>query len=129
MQHLLFGIAGSIGATLRYVVSILFFANDTLVFPLATMTVNLIGCFVLGLLSSGLELTLKIERQYIVALKAGLIGSFTTFSTFSVEVIELLQHSYYFYAIAYILMSALFGLLFAACGLFIGKRFRERKIR
>ena len=111
----------------RYIVSILFFTNETLVFPFATVTVNLLGCFILGLLSSGLELRIKVEPKYLIALKTGLIGSFTTFSTFSVEVIQLLQHNYYLYAIAYTLISAVFGLGFAAFGLNIGKRFGKRK--
>lgn len=127
MQYVLLGIAGSIGATLRFIVSILFLTNETLIFPFDTMTVNLLGCFFLGLLSSGLELRIKIKPKYLSALNTGLIGSFTTFSTFSVEVIQLLQLHYYFYAMAYILISAIFGLIFATSGLHIGKRFGERK--
>ncbi len=127
MHYVLLGIGGSIGATLRYIFSILFFANGTPVFPFPTVTVNLLGSFLLGLLSSGLEIKLKIEPQYLFALKTGLIGSFNTFSTFSVEVIQLLQNHHYFYAIVYILISAILGLAFAAFGMNIGDRLGERK--
>ena len=127
VQHVLLGIAGSIGATLRYMISILFSTNQLLVFPFSTVTVNLLGCFILGLLSSSLELKINVEPKYLTAFKTGLIGSFTTFSTFSVEVIQLLQHNYYLYAIIYILNSAIFGLGFAALGLNLGKRLGERK--
>ncbi|MED4473582.1 CrcB family protein [Oceanobacillus caeni] len=71
MQHVLLGIAGSIGAILRYMISILFSTNQLLVFPFATVTVNLLGCFILGLLSSGLELMIKVEPKYLTAFKTG----------------------------------------------------------
>lgn len=127
MQMILIGVGGSIGATLRYAVSLLFFTNETIAFPFATLIVNLVGCFLLGLVSSGLELKLTADSNYLSALKTGLIGSFTTFSTFSVEAIQLLQHHYYFYAITYIFMSAIFGIGFVALGIKIGKSFGERK--
>lgn len=127
MQLILLGLAGSIGATLRYLISILFLTNESFIFPFATMTVNLLGCFILGLFSSGLELTLKMKPNYIIAIKTGLIGSFTTFSTFSVEVIQLFQQQYYLYSFLYILISAVFGLGCVALGLNIGKRYGERK--
>lgn len=127
MHYVLIGIGGSIGATLRYIVTMLFFTNQTLGFPFATVSVNLLGCFIVGLLSSGLEQKLKIEPKYMSAIKAGLIGSFTTFSTFSVEVIQLLQLNDYLSAAAYIFISAVFGLTFAVLGSHIGNRFTERR--
>lgn len=127
MQYVLLGIGGSIGATLRYCISIYFFTNELTAFPFATLTINLVGCFVLGLLSSGLELKLNVPPQYLLALKTGLIGSFTTFSTFSVEVMQLLQGHHYFYAFSYTFTSAIFGLVFAVCGMSIGKYLVDRK--
>lgn len=127
MHYLFIGIGGAIGATLRYIVSILFFTNETFVFPFATVTVNLCGCFLLGLLSSGFESTIKIDPKYLSAIKTGIIGSFTTFSTFSVEMIDLLHQKYYFSAVSYMLISAIFGLAFAYFGMYIGKGIGERK--
>ncbi|MEK4384391.1 fluoride efflux transporter CrcB [Solibacillus sp. FSL W7-1464] len=124
---ILIGIGGAIGAALRYSVSLLFLTNDTAVFPFATVAVNLAGCFLLGMLSSGLELKLIKNPYYLSAFKTGLIGSFTTFSTVSVEVIQLLQHHFYFSAILYIFISAIFGLLFVGFGMKIGKGFSERE--
>lgn len=112
MQYIFLGVFGSIGATLRYIVSILIPTRDT--FPFSTLTVNLLGCFFLGLLSSGLES--KLNPKYLPALKTGLIGSFTTFSTFSVEVVQLLQHHHYLYAFCYLFISCIFGLVFAGLG-------------
>lgn len=127
MQYVLLGIGGSIGATLRYIVAILFLTNQTPEFPYATLVVNLLGCFVLGLLSSGLELRIKVDSKYLFAFKTGLIGSFTTFSTFSVEVIQLLQHNQFLFALIYTFISAIFGLGFTTLGLNFGKRLREKE--
>ena len=124
---ILIGIGGAIGAALRYSVSLLFLTNETSTFPFATVAANLAGCFLLGMLSSGLELKMTANAEYLTAIKTGLIGSFTTFSTFSVEVIQLLQHHVYFSAILYIFISAIFGLIFVALGMKIGKGLSERK--
>jgi len=124
---ILIGIGGAIGAALRYSVSLLFLTNVTAGFPFATVGVNLAGCFLLGMLSSGFELKLIKNPDYLSAFKTGLIGSFTTFSTFSVEVIQLLQHHSYLFAILYIFISAIFGLLFVVLGMKIGKSLSERE--
>ena len=127
MQMILIGIGGAIGAVLRYSVSLLLLTNETAAFPFATVAVNLAGCFLLGLLSSGLELKISANPDYLSAFKTGLIGSFTTFSTFSVEVIQLLLHHFYLSAILYIFISAIFGLIFVALGMKIGKSLSERE--
>lgn len=127
MQMILIGIGGAIGGVLRYSVSLLLLTNDTAAFPFATVAVNLAGCFLLGLLSSGLELKIPANPDYLSAFKTGLIGSFTTFSTFSVEVIQLLLHHFYLSAILYIFISAIFGLIFVAFGMKIGKSLSERE--
>ena len=128
MQMILIGIGGSIGAALRYSISLLLLTNETAGFPFATVAVNLAGCFLLGMLSSGFELKITANPDYLSALKTGLIGSFTTFSTFSVEVMQLLQNQSYFFAILYLFISAIFGLIFVALGLKTGKILRERKV-
>jgi len=125
MQYILLGICGSIGATLRYIISILFSSGEMISFPYATLIVNCLGCFILGLLSSGLES--KLHSKYLPAIKTGLIGSFTTFSTFSIEVVQLLQHHYYLYAFSYILISVFFGLGSAVFGIKLGARYGERE--
>lgn len=121
MHYVLIGIGGSAGAALRYIVSIIFHEHQTIIFPFATLTVNLLGCFILGLLSSGLEQKIKMKQEYLSAIKTGVIGSFTTFSSFSVETVQLLQHDYYFRAFVYFIISGFFGLALAALGMIIGK--------
>lgn len=128
MNYLLIGFGGAVGASLRYFTSILFMSlNQASVFPFATLTVNLLGSFIFGLLSSGLESHLKIDEKYLPALKTGLIGGFTTFSTLSVETFALLENQYFLFAFIYIFVSAMFGLLFASLGIKIGRRFVKKE--
>lgn len=128
MNYILIGFGGAVGASLRYLTSILFMSlNQASAFPFATLTVNLLGSFILGLLSSGLESHLKIDKKYLPALKTGLIGGFTTFSTLSVETFSLLENQYFLFAFIYIFVSAMFGLLFASLGIKIGERLVKRR--
>lgn len=127
MKYLLLGIGGAVGASSRYIISLLFLVNQAPVFPFATLIVNLFGCLILGFLTSGFEVKLKINAEYMFALKTGLIGSFTTFSTFSVEVFSLLENHHFLLALIYILLSAILGLLFAFLGIKIGEQFVDKE--
>ena len=61
-------------------------------FPLATLSVNLIGSFVLGVLSAFILFDYHlIPNHYKYALTVGFCGGFTTFSTFAFEVVEILK--------------------------------------
>lgn len=67
----------------RYCISLLF--GDTDGYPFATLTVNLIGCFLLPFLLNHPNVKQKLAPELLTALTVGLIGSFTTFSTLAVE--------------------------------------------
>lgn len=77
----LVGLGGALGAVARYAVGELV---ETDGFPAATLTVNVLGTFVLGVLTfagAGSELTLLVGT--------GACGAFTTFSSFSVGTVEM----------------------------------------
>ena len=112
-------LGGGIGSVLRYSVSMLCknalqshsSAND--VFPWATLIVNIVGCFIIGILfmySESLQLTKEIKLLLI----AGFCGGFTTFSAFSIESVTLIQNGHYFICISYILASIILGMAAAA---------------
>lgn len=77
----LVGAGGMIGANLRYLVNR---AIDTETFPLGTLTVNVVGSFVLGLV-----VFLGVGNPELLFVGTGACGSFTTFSTFSVDTVQL----------------------------------------
>ncbi|MFC4402223.1 fluoride efflux transporter CrcB [Gracilibacillus xinjiangensis] len=122
MIYLLVGLAGFIGAVLRYLVG-LPFTNGPIIFPYGTLIVNLVGSFLLAYLTSVLFKKWSIPVIYQTAIGTGLVGSFTTFSALSVETVTLLQHNQVFPAFIYIVISLAGGLLMSRIGL----RFRKEE--
>jgi CrcB protein len=88
---LLVALGGGIGATLRFLVSILavrWFGAD---FPYGTLIVNLAGAFIIGLVQElGME-TIVIPDTTRIFLTTGMMGGLTTYSTFSYETVRLME--------------------------------------
>lgn len=93
MPHLLVvGIGGFAGAILRYLISgFVQELSQSINFPYGTFTVNMLGCFFIGVLSHLVESQAGITAEVRLLLMVGLLGSFTTFSTFGSETLTLLQ--------------------------------------
>lgn len=86
------GLGGCIGAILRYLVSgWVQDRSESILFPFGTASVNLIGCFVIGLLTFLVETRSYFSVETRAFLLIGLLGSFTTFSTFGSETLSLLR--------------------------------------
>lgn len=86
------GLGGFIGAILRYLVS--GWVQDrsgSIIFPFGTATVNLIGCFIIGLLTFLVETRSYFSVETRAFILIGLLGSFTTFSTFGSETLVLIR--------------------------------------
>lgn len=116
--YLAVGIGGMIGAVGRYSVSVMFDGSNG--FPYATLTVNLIGCFLLSFLTNHSIIKRKLSPEIFTALGTGMIGAFTTFSTFAVETIEMAD-SHPFMALGYVLLSIVGGLVFCYSGMKVAK--------
>ncbi|PWA10691.1 fluoride efflux transporter CrcB [Pueribacillus theae] len=119
---ILVGIAGAIGAVLRYGLSFLLITSRVGSFPQATLAANLIGCFLLAFFTARFMGKRELSEKIKTAVTTGLLGSFTTFSTFSVETILLFQNKGIAAAFAYIAISSAGGLLLTILGFFLGKR-------
>lgn len=79
--------------------------------PVATLTVNLVGSFILGVLI-GLATTPVVGVQYMLALAGtGFCGALTTMSTFSLEVVTLLRERRWVTAAGYLTVSVIGGVL------------------
>jgi CrcB protein len=103
--------AGSfIGGIFRYLLSILVQTKTTTNFPLGTLTVNIIGCFFIGIVF-GIFDKGQMSHEWKLFLATGIIGGFTTFSAFSMETFSLFREGHTGYALLYILASVLLGLL------------------
>jgi CrcB protein len=113
-------IGGGFGSVLRFGVGKLFISSMSK-FPMATFLVNIIGCFLIGLLLAYFS---KSENSfYKLLLVTGFCGGFTTFSTFSNETILLLKNNQITLALVYIISSLLLGLIATFIGYLLINKF------
>lgn len=89
-------------------------------FPAGTFTVNVVGCFVIGLLSTLLA-HFPIRDEYRMALIVGVLGGFTTFSSFSFETMQLAAARQLPLAAANLFFSCACGLGAVWCGQRVGQ--------
>ncbi|MEJ8804196.1 fluoride efflux transporter CrcB [Pontibacter sp. H249] len=121
MKMLLAVGAGSfIGGSFRYLLALLIQNRSAVAFPFATLTVNIVGCFLIGLVF-GLGVKGNISPEWRLFLATGILGGFTTFSAFSYESVNMLQSGQVGSALTYILASVLLGLLATFAGLWLVK--------
>ena len=119
-QFLLVFLGGGLGSILRHYISKnlnAYYSN----FYLGTFLVNIIGCFLIGIL---IGLSLKnnyISENQTLFLATGFCGGFTTFSTFALEGNLLLKESSIVHTSIYMGLSVGVGLLAISFGLWICK--------
>lgn len=107
---LLVGTGAFIGGVCRYLFSQFIQIRILSTFPFGTLGVNILGCFVIGLVFALSERT-AISPEWRLFLATGICGGFTTFSAFSNETFGLLRDGQLWYASTYVITSVLFGLL------------------
>ena len=115
------GLGGAAGSIVRYMLSAWLLAGHTILgFPTGTFTVNAAGSLLIGIL---LEATTSTTAGWLLIV--GFCGGFTTFSTFSADAVRLLRAGDYGPATAYIALSAVVCLAFAALGMWIGAQVKS----
>ena len=110
LEWLCVGLGGFIGSVLRYLIGLLAIEAAS-GFPVKTFAIDLVGAFVLGMVSEYAVLHPAVPRQIILLLQVGLCGGFTTFSTFSSEALKLLSSGRAGTALFYMVASMTLGLL------------------
>lgn len=108
---LLVGCGGFVGSIFRYLLSKLNGTISFLSLPLGTLTVNVVGSFIIGLLVALSQRSGALPESWRLFLMVGLCGGFTTFSTFSAENMALIQNGHIATAIMYTCLSCLLGLV------------------
>lgn len=111
-------LGGAIGSVARYLTSLAVESYSTSRFPYETLTANLLGCFLIGLLWGYFE-RLSISNEFRLFLFTGVLGGYTTFSTFARENIQFFKAGEPFPALSYILISNVVGLTLVAAGFLI----------
>ena len=114
----LVGAGGLIGASTRYAVGrwVTDLAGNP-GFPYGTLAVNVIGCFLIGVLAGLAATRTVIGVDTRAFLMLGVLGGFTTFSAFGLETIEIIRRGDFFVGVTNVALQVTFGLVAVWAGL------------
>ena len=120
LNIILVATGGAAGAILRFILTN--FSKTVFNSSIyGTLTVNILGCFLIGYLITS-DFSKNINDNFVkFFLIIGLLGSFTTFSAFSYEVVNLITNKKIFISFIYISISIFISILFAYLGMLINK--------
>jgi len=108
---LIIGTGGFIGSVARYMISQWMQRIFETTFPIGTLTVNILGSFLIGIIYALSEKGGILSPELRMFLAVGICGGFTTFSSFAYENLNLLSFQQYLYTSLYVGASLIFGLL------------------
>ena len=115
LQYGFVAIGGALGAMARFGLNVLL--QRDVEFPWGTISANLAGCFVMGIVahlvatSAWFNETGVVPDQYRLLLAVGFCGSFTTLSAFVLELNTMIQKEELFFAFSYIVATLVGGFL------------------
>ncbi|PWJ62963.1 fluoride efflux transporter CrcB [Rathayibacter iranicus] len=122
---LLVALGGAVGTAGRFTLAVVLPRVGVL--PIATVVVNLVGAFLLGLLLEGLARRGPDEggrRRLRLLLGTGVLGGFTTYSTFSLDTVALIEGGHLAESLLYTGGTLVLGLAAAALGIAVAGRRR-----
>jgi len=109
------GLGGAMRHGVNQVAALLFGVG----FPYGTLTINVVGSFVMGVLAGYFALRGEAPQEMRLFLTTGVLGGFTTFSTFSLDTITLWERGEWLAAAFYAASSVAFSLLGLVAGLML----------
>ena len=118
IQILLVGVGGFFGAIARFSLSQILNNQSSFRIPIGTLTVNLVGSFLLGIITGG-----GANTMIALFFGTGFMGAFTTFSTLKLEMIQLYVKKYKREFLIYTGITYGGGLIVAYFGYTIGGLF------
>lgn len=107
------GLGGFIGSIFRYLIGLLPI-NTTNGFPIKTLAINILGAFLIGVISVFSSKNKSLSPHIILMVNVGICGGFTTFSTFAYEVTDLLKSGGALTAVLYVCTS----IVLSVCAIF-----------
>jgi CrcB protein len=122
LKWMLIAAGGSLGSVLRYALQGWVQRLSGGMFPSGTFAVNVLGCFVIGILSGYFASPQLIREEYRIGVTVGLLGGFTTFSTFGLESFNLATGGQWRLALVNIVASCAIGLAAVALGYRLAER-------
>ncbi len=120
-QILVIMLGGSLGALMRFIVSNSVTAKLGSNFPYGTLTVNVLGSFVMGFLAMFLVERMGLDPLLRLGIFVGFLGAFTTFSTFSMETLDLFEQGESLRALMNMFVSVVLSVLAVWLGVLAGK--------
>jgi CrcB protein len=108
-------LGGAVGSSLRHLTNLASLRLLGPGFPWGTLTVNILGCFAMGLTIELLGRRLGGSPELRLFIATGVLGGYTTFSAFSLDFATLTERGAIFHGIIYLLASVVLsiGALFA----------------
>lgn len=118
---LIVGTGSFIGGAMRYLLSTYIKNMYGQTFPWGTLVVNLLGCFVFGIIFALFSKHNSTDNTFCLLLTTGICGGFTTFSTFANESVQMIQNGNIGEFIGYMATSVIIGIALIALGYWIVK--------
>lgn len=114
------GAGGFLGSVLRYLVGLIP-VETAHGFPVKTLCINVIGSFVIGVITALAAREGQMDPRWVLFWKVGICGGFTTFSTFACETGTLAQGGHGGWAALYVILSAALGVAAVLAGQALAK--------
>jgi CrcB protein len=118
---LLVAAGGAVGSVARYLMASSIQSATGWQFPLGTVLVNILGCFLIGILYVLLVARPDPRNELRVLLMVGVMGGFTTFSSFSLETITMAMNANYAGAVLNVVISVAACLLGTTLGVALAR--------
>ncbi|MEM9215779.1 MAG: fluoride efflux transporter CrcB [Cyanobacteria bacterium P01_F01_bin.150] len=119
------GLGAIAGAISRYLITLWLTQKIATSFPVATLSVNALGCLGMGIFAAlSMEQAAFWPPEIKLLISVGFLGSFTTFSTYELDTIGLMQEGHVGRAIACWLGSATLGAISLYGGILLVRYFR-----
>ena len=114
------GAGGFMGAILRFLISGWVQKLSPTLFPLGTLSVNVLGSFIIGFMVLYFESVVAPHQKALVI--TGMLGALTTFSTFSLETVTMLQSGLWGRVVTNITLNVLLCVIATMIGMMVFKR-------
>jgi fluoride exporter len=119
--YIAIAIGGTLGCWARYAMTNLVQAIYGRDFPYATLSINVLGAFIMGFLFIETLERLTVSPAVRTGVLTGMLGGFTTFSTFEMETLLLAEQGDVPKALLYVFLSVGLGFLAAFGGAYIAR--------
>lgn len=120
IECLIVGAGGFAGAVLRYLIGLIP-VSEGFAFPVKTFAINVIGCFLIGVVAALAMKDGALSPRLVLFLKVGICGGFTTFSSFALETGDLMKSGSVGAAALYVALSVIVGVAAMFAGQWIAR--------